>query len=127
MSEKVVLKTKAEADLEEKRALSQSFDKVTTTERTDYEACLVRFRAVCIRVRELTGIQDFRGGYDEWRVLAMDEQWVDNHDLHLLSRQCDAINLETNYEAGKLGIMSPKWWYECWADELFIDTTGQFQ
>ena len=118
MSAPVIIRTKSQAELDERREMQLNAPKVTTTERTDYEACLERFRDVCMRVRELTGINDFRGGYDEWRALAEDENWSHNETLLHYSTLCNAINLETNYEAGKLGIVSPNWWKECWAHEL---------
>lgn len=118
MSEPVMLKKKSEAEKEEKEFMKLTSPRVTATEREDYEQCLSRFRAVCMQVRQLIGVPDFRGGYDEWRKLALDPEWVNNSELTRLSRQCDAINLETNYEAGKLGIISPDWWKECWMDEL---------
>lgn len=118
MSENVIFKTREETLREERQYRELTAPKITAVDRQDYEMCLERFRDICKQVRDLTGIHDFRGGYDEWRAIAMDPTWNTNAALLLLSRQCDAINLETNYEASKLGIVSPNWWKECWKDEL---------
>ena len=105
-----------------KRAMQEHLEslqpKVTTTDRKTYERCLDMFRQVCIGVRELTGKTEFRGGYDEWAKLAFDPNWNSNSSLAVLKDQALSLNSLIGYEAGKLGIFSPDWWKECWADEL---------
>ena len=118
MSEPVKLLTPEQAVIDEKARLERLANPKTETDRSVYERCLAIYRQICMDVRQLLNLPTFRGGFDEWAVLAMDDSLAANTQLQILSRRGEALNELITYEAKKLGIVPPNWWKECWADEL---------
>lgn len=118
MSEPVKLLTPEQAVIDEKARLERLANPKTETDRSVYERCLAIYRQICMDIRQLLNLPTFRGGFDEWAAIAMDDSLADNSQLQILSRRGESINALITYEAKKLGIVPPNWWKECWADEL---------
>ena len=110
--------TPAEAARRESLRMQILANPVTSIDRTGYNAALALFKQVCMEVRQLLNLPTFRGGFDEWAALAMDDQLSALPQLQILARRGEALNELITYEAKKLGIVPPMWWKECWADEL---------
>ena len=115
---KVDITTPAEAAKKEALRVQILTNPVTSTDKTGYTLALSLFKQVCMDVRQLLGMPNFRGGFDEWAALAMDSTLSQNTELQILARRGEALNALITYEAKKLGIVPPNWWKECWADEL---------
>ena len=118
MSAPVKLLTPAQAALDEKARLERLTNPKTEVDRTAYEKCLAIYRQICMDVRSLLNLPTFRGGFEEWAALAMDDSLSDNRQLDILARRGTSFNELITYEAKKLGIVPPDWWKECWADEI---------
>ena len=121
MSEPVKLLTPEQAIIDEKTRLERLANPKTETDRSVYEKCLAIYRQICMDVRQLLNLPTFRGGFDEWAVLVMNDSLATNPQLQILSRRGEALNELITYEAKKLGIVPPNWWKECWADELDVE------
>ena len=115
---KVDITTPAEAAKKEALRVQILSNPATSTDRTGYTMALSLFRKVCMDVRQLLGIPKFRGGFEEWAALVMDNTLSKNTELQILARRGEALNALITYEAKKLGIVPPNWWKECWAYEL---------
>lgn len=115
---KVDITTPAAAAKKEALRVQILTNPVTSTDRTGYTMALSLYRKVCIDVRQLLGMPEFRGGFEEWAALVMDSTLSKNTELHILARRGEALNALITYEAKKLGIVPPDWWKECLADEL---------
>ena len=118
MSEPVRLLTPSQAIIDEKNRLEKLATPVKEVDRSTYERILPLYKQVCLQVRSLLNLPNFRGGFDEWAALAMDPQYYSNPQLDILSKQGQSLNELITYEASKLGIVPPDWWKECWKDEL---------
>ena len=118
MKATIRVKSKSEAEAEEELRLKCRAREIVTTDRTDYETCLSLFKETCMKIRAATEYKEFRGGYDECVTLSLDPRYFNDSSIEALSRQMTALNSACNYEAGKLGSVSPDWWKECWKDEL---------
>ena len=118
MSTIIKVLTPKQAVFEEQRRIAALTVPCTETDRTTYEKCLGLYRQLCMDVRSLLNLPTFRGGFDEWVQLAMDDSLSDNRQLDILARRGSSLNELITYEAKKLGIVPPDWWKECWADEL---------
>ena len=95
---------------------------VANHEQIDYTAfntACGQFRAVCMQIRQFTGIADFRGGFNEFTSLlnsaAFQANPVQGNTLALL---WSGANEYCIYEGGKVGLGQPQWWYKCWESEL---------
>ena len=118
---KVDITTPAAAAKKEALRVQILTNPVTSTDRTGYMMALSLYRKVCMDVRQLLSMPEFRGGFEEWAALVMDNTLSKNTELQILARRGEALNGLITYEAKKLGIVPPDWWKECWADELDVE------
>lgn len=118
---KVDITTPAVAAKKEALRVQILTNPVTSTDRTGYTMALSLYRKVCMDVRQLLNMPEFRGGFEEWAALVMDNTLSKNTELQILARRGEALNALITYEAKKLGIVPPDWWKECWADELDVE------
>lgn len=81
------------------------------------DAACVRFRALCAAIDALLpeALRPFRGGYDE---IAAAEQYATTMEALTLEVKLLAANAACNYEAGKVDMQSPRWWYHCWGLQI---------
>ena len=84
---KVDITTPAAAAKKEALRVQILTNPVTSTDRTGYTMALSLYRKVCIDVRQLLGMPEFRGGFEEWAALVMDSTLSKNTELHILARR----------------------------------------
>lgn len=79
---------------------------------TDFDNACALFRQTCLAIGEIIGNANFKGGYDEVLQLSAEQfALVRNAGLTDKFNTLDSL---CNYEAQKLGIGRPDWWYICW-------------
>ena len=83
----------------------------------EFEAACENFRNVCHEISEATGIQDFKGGFDE--MLEFQQSDIANTQVGLaLAMKWSAADKLCTYIADrKLKIGQPAWWKRCWGIE----------
>ena len=85
---------------------------------TEFETNCMLFRQLCYRIREFTGDDTFKGGFDEFTKFAMSEAYTSNPVMaSLLSTQWAGLNEACKYTGAKEGYGQPQWWYYCWSVE----------
>ena len=85
-----------------------------------FRSACAAFRAVCAQIKAYFGFSAFRGGFDEMELLASNEKYLTLQGLSL-AQAWSAANSLCTYEAQKIGINQPDWWYQCWADAAAAD------
>ena len=102
-------------ELEHKNQISNRVE----IDYTAFNTACEQFRMVCMQIRQFTGIQDFRGGFNEFTSLlnspAFQSNPVQGNTLALL---WSGANEYCIYEGSKVGLGQPDWWYKCWESEL---------
>jgi hypothetical protein len=71
------------------------------------------FRQVCEEIRLLTGIEDFRGGYDDMPNFYDSPKYKTDEGVRLAAAWA-GLNDLCKHEASLIGIGSPEWWHLCW-------------
>lgn len=78
------------------------------------DAC-TNFKRVCQMIGQFIGVEDFRGGFDEYTVFIQSEAAQSNpSQASLLASMWCGVNEYAKYEGSKLGYGQPEWWYRCW-------------
>lgn len=93
--------------------------KTVTKDTADFEYACMYFRQICGEIGKLIGNNDFKGGYDDMTVFYEHDAYKTDKGMQLAIAWSGCNDL-CKYEAGKLGIDSPEWWYRCWQSQ-----TGQ--
>jgi hypothetical protein len=83
----------------------------------DFDNACVQFRQVCAQIALATGIEGFKGGFDEMYEFQQSPVFATLEGMQLATAWNAADKLCT-YEASKIGIGQPQWWYKCWEEEL---------
>ena len=78
-----------------------------------FEMACVKFREVVYGIRQLMGNPNFKGGFDEMGAFSMSPEAQTPTGMFLATSWMAADKLCT-YEAAKLGLGQPAWWYKCW-------------
>ena len=81
-------------------------------ETAPYNACQY-FRQICHEIGELINDPNFKGGYDDMLIFYNHDAYKTDKGLQLAIAWSGCNDL-CKYEANKLGINSPEWWYKCW-------------
>ena len=79
----------------------------------DFNAACAQFRAVCSSIASAIGDPDFKGGFDEMIAFSQTPVYQTFEGLQL-AMAWSAANELCVYEAKKIGIGQPDWWYLCW-------------
>ena len=79
----------------------------------DFDNACAQFRQVCAQIALATGIEGFRGGFDEMTEFQQSPVFATLEGMQLATAWNAADKLCT-YEASKIGIGQPQWWYSCW-------------
>lgn len=80
-----------------------------------FESACSLFRMVCSRIGGFLGVDDFRGGFDEYSEFITSKAYQDNPVLgNALAIQWSAANELLVYEGKKAGYEQPQNWYKCW-------------
>lgn len=88
---------------------------------TDFNKACEKFRSVCAEIGLLIGKSDFKGGFDEMEGL---EDKLATPEGLVLATKWNAADKLCTFEAKKLGIGQPQWWYRCWAGRLKKDVSN---
>lgn len=99
--------TKQEFEAMQVSALSQN------TDNSSFETACAYFRQICSEIGSLIGNSEFRGGYDDMPIFYAHEAYKTDKGVQLAIAWA-GVNDLCKYEASKLGIGSPDWWYKCW-------------
>jgi hypothetical protein len=90
-------------------------DEPVEKDDTDFRSACAAFRAVCAEIGEFIGVEDFKGGFDDYPTfinsVAAERSKA---TASLLAAKWNGLNELCRYEAGKLGLGTPEWWYKCW-------------
>ena len=74
-----------------------------------------QFRGLCAQIGRFIGIEDFRGGFDEYATFINSPAAQQNMEVALMyAVQWSAMNELCKYEGMKNGLGQPDWWYRCW-------------
>ena len=73
-----------------------------------------KFRSVCAQIQQYFGFENFAGGFDEMELLASNEKFLTMQG-QALAQSWNAANQLCTYEAKKIGLDQPEWWYQCWS------------
>ena len=91
----------------------KNMEKSALKNTADFDKACNQFRQICNEIGILIGNNDFHGGYDDMVGFYEHESYKTNKGLQLAIAWSGCNDL-CKYEAGKLGIGSPEWWYRCW-------------
>ena len=120
MSKSKLLKILSKEQYEDETLVSKLRRDYTadTSEQTqaEFEAACEAFRQVCKDIETATGIQGFKGGFDEMFAFQQSEAATTQIGLTLAMRWSAADKLCT-YIANKMKIGQPAWWKKCWGIE----------
>lgn len=78
----------------------------------DFRLACEAFRNLCQAIGALINQPSFQGGYDDF--LALDEEDATAIREAGLDSRFALIDNWANYEAQKIGLGRPEWWYKCW-------------
>ena len=81
----------------------------------DFDKACMQFKQVCAQIALATGIEDFKGGFDEMVAFQQSAVFGTLQGVQLATAWSAADKLCT-YEASKIGIGQPEWWYKCWEE-----------
>lgn len=87
---------------------------------TAFNAACQQFKQVCAQIALATGIEGFKGGFDEM-VEFQQAQIFNTLQGMQLATAWNAADKLCTYEAAKIGIGQPEWWYRCWEEELKVE------
>ena len=82
---------------------------------TDFNNACVQFRAVCAQIEQAADLPGFKGGFDDMVKFQQSAVFSTLQGMQLATAWNAADKLCT-YEASKIGIGQPDWWYKCWED-----------
>lgn len=83
----------------------------------EFEAACENFRQVCRDIEAATGLEGFKGGFDEMLVFQNTDVAKTQTGLLLAMRWSAADKLCTYIADRKLKIGQPAWWKRCWGIE----------
>lgn len=79
-----------------------------------FQAACEQFRSVCSQIQSYYEFESFTGGFDEMTLVQSSAKFL-TLEGQALAQSWSAANLLCTYEAAKIGIGQPDWWYQCWA------------
>lgn len=94
----------------------KNMEKSALKNTADFDNACNQFRQICHEIGILIDDDDFRGGYDDMVGFYEHESYKTDKGLQLAIAWSGCNDL-CKYEAGKLGIGSPEWWYRCWQSQ----------
>lgn len=80
---------------------------------TYFNNACVYFRQVCQEIGELINEPNFKGGYDDMITFYSHSAYKTDTGMQLAIAWSGCNDL-CRYEANKIGLGSPEWWYKCW-------------
>ena len=85
---------------------------------TAFNMACGQFRDVCKQIGDFIGVPEFKGGFDEYSIFINSTAAVLNPSkAALLAAMWSGANEYCIYEASKLNIGQPEWWYKCWDEK----------
>ena len=79
----------------------------------DFDNACMQFRQVCNQIKQLLGLQEFKGGFDQMAIFQASEKANTIEGIGL-AMKWSALNQLCKYQGNKLGYGQPQWWYKCW-------------
>lgn len=100
----------------EKRTREIEVPEPPTIDRTNFDTACEKFRTICTAIGQLIDEPDFKGGFDEMTEFESSENATTPEGIAMALQwlACDKL---CTYEAMKIGLGQPEWWYECWQSE----------
>ena len=84
-------------------------------DNTDFNNACQMFRQICSQIGTLIEDENFKGGYDDMLTFYNHEAYKTDKGVQLAIAWSGCNDL-CKYEASKIGLDSPEWWYRCWSD-----------
>lgn len=91
----------------------------TIKNTTAFDTACEYFRQICGEIGFMIGDDNFKGGYDDMPIFYAHESYKTDRGMQLAIAWSGCNDL-CKYEASKLGIGSPEWWYRCWSSSNTI-------
>lgn len=84
-------------------------------DETSFRIACKMFVNACNKIRTFIGNNSFKGGFEDYGMFIMSSASQQNpSQAALLAAEWSGCNTYCVYEAGKIGLASPEWWYKCW-------------
>ena len=91
----------------------EEIEEFNTRSYSSFNKACSHFREICAEIGEMIGDSEFKGGFDEITVFYNSSSYKTDKGMQL-AIALDGCKELCEYEAAKLGIGSPEWWYKCW-------------
>lgn len=106
----------------QQETLKKRLDAMQTPRSTDpaaFDAACGAFKEVCAQIKEFAGFDDFKGGFEEAMAFLQCAAFAaDKAQGTYLFSLWQGADKAVTYEAGKIGLGQPEWWYRCWGLEM---------
>ena len=85
-------------------------------DEAQFKVACKMFRDVCAQIGEFIGDDGFRGGFEEYgKFINSSSAKSSKASASLLASMWSGANEYAKYEASKIGMGAPEWWYKCWS------------
>lgn len=84
--------------------------------KEDFNKSCLYFKQICHQIGALINDPNFKGGYDDMIEFYDHPAYKTSQGVQLAIAWSGSNDL-CRYEANKIGLGSPEWWYKCWEDE----------
>ena len=91
----------------------EEIEEFNTRSYSSFNKACSNFREICAEIGEMIGDSEFKGGFDEIPLFYNNSSYKTDKGMQL-AIALDGCKELCEYEAAKLGIGSPEWWYKCW-------------
>ena len=78
-----------------------------------FRSACEKFREICAQIQAYFELEAFTGGFDEMPLIQTSDKFLTIQG-QVLAQSWSAANLLCTYEAAKIGLGQPDWWYQCW-------------
>lgn len=82
----------------------------------EFEDACELFKSVCLKIQQATGLESFKGGFEEMPIYQATE-FYNTVDGLRLAVEWSAANELCIATGKKLGYGQPKWWRVCWGED----------
>ena len=91
----------------------EEIEEFNTRSYSSFNKACSHFREICAEIGEMIGDSEFKGGFNEITLFYNSSSYKTDKGMQL-AIALDGCKELCEYEATKLGIGSPEWWYKCW-------------
>ena len=93
----------------------KNHNQIIELDTTNFDNACSYFRQICQQIGTLINEPNFKGGYDDMITFYSNNQYKTDEGMQLAIAWSGCNDL-CRYEANKIGLNSPEWWYKCWQD-----------